>query len=188
MPMRYAVLADVLRDLKLSESKPEHASAIAEVIRIENAICLNLDRRMGRSFGVPSARTVKLIVQAVYPLLLLPYPFREVTSVTVEGEVLDGAAWEPWMQGPDDWSALRLTGSTSYWYGLIEVTGISYDAPVEVTEVAIDISVAAGFLTAEQYRINHSSPTSEIGMEGLALPTRNPWNFQIVKKRSGRIG
>jgi hypothetical protein len=183
MPMRYAVQADVLRDLKIKETD---TAAIAEVVRIENAICANLDRKMGRSFGTPSAVTVRIEARDSLTLLL-PYPFRDVQSVTLDGEVLAGTDWEPWFVGPDGATAIRLTSTAVWpWYGVVEVSGIPYDAPIEVTtqaDIPVDISVVAGLLTADHYRIAHSSPTNEMGPDGLVTGmTRNLWNYQIVKE------
>jgi hypothetical protein len=191
MPMRYAHREDVLHQCELDPEDPEHEGDILRVERLENGLCLAFDQKVGHSFGVDPLPETRVVQGLGTDLLALGYPgARAIASIAVGGR-WDGVSWlDETLLLPTDWMRMRAErdgeGSVvtirlmdGIWTGSVRVTAVWADQTLK--EVPDDVREALTWLTVEEYRTRNASPAGFIGPEGLMIPTRNPWNFQLVK-------
>lgn len=188
--MAYCDLESAMRQLDLDGNNPDDADDITFLAGIDEEISRTFELKTGRKWGgtsTPTTRTVNHVQTAPSDLLLLHAPVRSVTSVVIIGnspETLPATDYMPWMvTGAGDAFALRRIAN-GYWpiqngVDQVTVTGVWSDeasgepAPGEIID-------AVTFVVVETFRQRKSSPTGEIGPDGLTLRPRNPWVFITV--------
>lgn len=187
MAMRYAHRDDVLAQLKLDPNNASDTAAIERVERLERALADTFDAKVGRSFGgelAPVAETRTAYGDDGAMLRLQPAALM-IDTVAVGGTwdgaswadetVLDADAWQPVWRGS---TVIALIATDGVWSGPVRVTATWTDQQAE--GVPDDVRSALTFLTVDQYRIETSSPTGEIGLNGLLVRPRNPWSYELV--------
>lgn len=186
MPMRYAHQDDVLAHLRIEETDTD---AIEPLVRLENGLADAFDGKVGRSFGEtvePSTREVRGLSSEV---LVIGAGIRSIAGIEVDG-TWDGAAWvdgvalgteawRPWAVSPDGviYAIERLGGP--YWTRTVRVTGVWADQPDGT--VPDDVREALTTLTVKEYRRRTSSPSEQIGPDGLMVPAPSGWNDPTVQ-------
>lgn len=185
--MRYAYQPDVLAHLKVKE---DDVDTIARLIRLENGLAAQFDHACGRTFGettvAPQLRSVQGYASN---LLLLPTGIGRIDEVEVsdpvasDSRILDAGEWLPW--GYDDAGntvGLLLTSSTlPTWYGLqVGITGLWGDQDSEGL-VPDDVREAMVTLLVKEFRRRTSSPSEQIGPDGMVVPAPSGWSDPTVK-------
>lgn len=204
--MPYADLDRVRRILDLEGAEGAEATAItADLTALNTSLSAIFEDKVGRSWSATpaTARTEAIVARsAASGVLTLPPPgITELVSLTI-GPEWDGSAWSGgeavadlsevvpvWRTDDGAYLGLQIGRSLAWpwslgtwyggvWTGTVLVEAIWADqggaAPPEVTE-------ALTFLVAEEYKAERASPESQLGMDGLSIPTRNPWRFQRVQ-------
>lgn len=190
--MGYSDLDAAMAQLDLSETDPDHNALIGRLAQVDDEVSRLIDLKTGRSFGgtaSPLARQVALPPSPWNRVLSLPFSVRSVAAIALAGPVAETLDEE-------DWALCLGTKFTGDYHGIeridggvwpvrgygqtCTVTGIWSDQSDGQT-VPAEIVAAATFLTCDEWRLRESSPTGEIGADGLTIRPRNPWNFSVVK-------
>lgn len=182
--MRYAHQPDVLTHLKV---KDDDAETVARLIRLENGLAASFDAKCGRTFGettVPAQ--VRLATGYATDLLLLPTGIARIDEVEIsdpltgDSRILDAAEWLPW--GSDgEGNTVGLLRTNGTWYGLrAGITGLWGDQDVEGL-VPDDVREAMTTLVVKEHRRRTSSPSEQIGPDGLVVPAPSGWNDPTVQ-------
>jgi hypothetical protein len=169
--MRYADRDAVLRQLKIVDS-----TQVERVELLENGLAEVLDGKLGRSFGTTPVAETRTAYGYSSDLLILPAPITSVTSVTIDGVALDVASYQLWFTDAAGSRGILL--GAGYWWGPVAVNGIWAD---QTAGVPADIREVMTFLTVDEYRVRVSSPAGQIGPDGLIIPVRNPWKYEVVQ-------
>ena len=190
--MGYSDLDAAMVQLGLSESNPDDNARIGRLAQVDDEVSRLIDLKTGRSFGgtaTPAARQVALPPTPWNRVLTLGRAIRSVSAIALTGPVTETLAPSDWMlcmgtEETGDWHAIeRIDGGVwpaRGWGQVCTVTGLWSDQ-ADGQPVPPEIVAAATFLACDEYRLRESSPTGEIGADGLAIRPRNPWNFQVVK-------
>lgn len=190
--MGYCDLDSAMVQLGLSESDPDHNALIGRLAQVDDEVARMIDLKTGRSFGgtaAPLARQVALPPSPWNRTLVLPFSVRSVTGIVLAGPIAETLTSDMWAlcMGTEltgDYHAIeRIDGGS--WpcrgYGqTCMVTGVWSDQS-DGQPVPAEIVAAATFLVCDEWRLRESSPTGEIGADGLTIRPRNPWAYQIVK-------
>lgn len=190
--MGYANLPAAMAQLGLSETDPDHNELIGRLAQVDDEVSRMIDLKTGRSFGgtlASVARQVPLPHTAWNRVLVLPYAVRAVSVIALTGPYAETLA-------PTDWALCMGTEQTSDYHAVERIDGGTwpmrgYGQVCTVTGNWSDLSdgqvvpdeiiAAATFLTCDEWRLRESSPSGEIGADGLTIRPRNPWNYQVVK-------
>lgn len=199
--MGYADLDAAAQDLGLRMDEAVDGGYIARLAQLDDTVSAMLDEKIGRSFGgvaAPATRSIPLPPRSGFAVLSLPFPVRSVTAISIAGDGAIALGLNDWVlanpvERTGDYHAIqRIDGGT--WpsresgRSSVSVTGIWSDANTG-DPIPVDIIEAATFLLVEEFRLRRASPTGEIGVsDGLAIPARNPWNFEIVKAAVRKYG
>lgn len=190
--MGYADLDSAIAQLGLSETDTDHNLLIGRLAQVDDEVSRMIDLKTGRSFGGTAsavARQIPLPHSSGNRILTLPYAVRSVSAIALAGpwvETLTVADWALCMgtELTGDYHAIeRIDGGT--WpcrgYGqTCTVTG-NWSDQSDGADVPDEIIAAATFLVCDEWRLRESSPSGEIGADGLTIRPRNPWAYQIVK-------
>lgn len=193
----YSDLASCKVQLSLADAEADDASDIDLLEAIDEEISRTLELKCGRVFGGVAAATAKTIdgAEAGYSdILLLPVPVRSVTTVGIVGDSAESLSsgdyvlWMPTRETGDYFALKRIDGG--YWprrsgINRVTVTAVWSDTAAGGT-VPAEIVDAATFITVETFRQRKSSPTGEIGPDGLTFRPRNPWGFTVVTEAINR--
>lgn len=189
--MGYADLYGCMAQLGLSETDTDHNALIGRLAQVDDEVARMIDLKTGRSFGgtaAPLARQVPLPPSPWCRVLSLPFAVRSVSAIALAGPVAETLT-------SDDWALCLGTEMTGDYHGIERIDGgwpvRGYGQTCTVTgvwsdqadgqDVPPEIVAAATFLTCDEWRLRESSPSGEIGADGLTIRPRNPWNYQIVK-------
>lgn len=185
--MRYAHQPDVLTHLKVKE---EDVETIERLVRLEHGLAAQFDHATGRRFGETTVAPQLRIVQGfATDLLMLPAGIARVDEVEISDphyltsstRVLDASEWLLWGSDADGNALALLRTDGQWWTGLqIAVTGLWADQDVEGL-VPDDVREAMTTLVVKEYRRRTSSPTDQIGPDGLVVPAPSGWNDPMVK-------
>ena len=190
--MGYADLDSAIAQLGLSETDTDHNLLIGRLAQVDDEVSRMIDLKTGRSFGGTAsavARQIPLPHSSGNRILTLPYAVRSVSAIALAGpwvETLTSVDWALCMgtELTGDYHAIeRIDHGT--WpprgYGqTCTITG-NWSDQSDGADVPDEIIAAATFLVCDEWRLRESSPSGEIGADGLTIRPRNPWNFQIVK-------
>lgn len=203
MPFRYANEDDVTAGIEADAA--ESGIDMEAVYRLENGLCDVFDHKIGRSFGtaaVAEMRTVwvgNTIAPYFWPIdyaywglrpsdrIILNVPLRSLTGIETGG-TWNGTDWDDGTAlDADDYRLTEHTNQGFYaidlvngtWSGVVRITGIWGDQ--SDATVPDDVREALTDLTINQWLTRQSSPAGLIGPEGFQVPTRNPWNLELVK-------
>lgn len=191
--MGYADLDAVRTMLGLAEADiapgtPERARLDA----LDGLVSAVFAERVGRSWGgaAPVAETRAVDARGASPVLILPAPgLRSYVSAYVD-PAPTGTGWtggapvadvEPiWADARGAWQALRRRDGWAWRgaYGVVLVTGV-WDSLADGAAPA-DVVEAVSWIVAEERKQEKASPESQIGPDGLSIPTRNPWDYPRV--------
>lgn len=195
----YADLDAAKVQLDLSDDEPDDAADIALLVGIASEVSRTLELKTGRSWGgtaTPTARTIDGVIGRYTDILLLPEAVRSITGVAIVGynpatltqsvAYGDNGQWIPWNTTANgDILALRRVDGLRWPAGngidRVTVTGVWSDATTGQA-VPQEIVDAATFVTVETFRQRKSSPSGEIGPDGMTIRPRNPWGFETVKE------
>lgn len=190
MEMIYADRDDVLAQLKLDLENPDHAAQIARVERLENGLSAAFDEKVGTSFGLPPEPETRTVYGDGGHLLKLEPRARSIESVAIGG-AWDGTSWaDETVLELGDWlnveqvdrgvpMVIAIEAVDGVWVGPVRITATWDDQPID--EVPDDVREALTFITVDEYRMRNASPAGEIGPDGLVIPVRNPWRYELVK-------
>lgn len=199
-------LADLAAVRTIANLPPvgEEAAVDARLTALDAALTALFEAKAGRRWadGAPGSETRAVTVRigaGHSGILPLPAPgVRSLVAVTA-GAAWDGAAWSGGEIVPDEaalpvwehdgtflglrlglawpWGAGAWYGGS--WTGTLLVEAVWADAPE--WPVPADVREAVTFLVAEEYKQEVSSAESQIGPDGLAVRTRNPWRYERVQ-------
>lgn len=191
--MGYTDIDRALVQLELTETNDDDANDIALLAEIDEEISRTLGLKTGRKWGGTATTTARIVDRrsgSYGDILLLPSPVRSVSSVSIIGdspETVPSTDYVLWNVTKDgDAHALKRT-LNGYWpiqdngVDRVVVTAVWSDessgegAPQEIVD-------AATFVAVETFRQRKSSPTGEIGPDGLTMRPRNPWRFETVQE------
>lgn len=187
MPMRYADQTDVLTHLKIDAG---NATLVDRVTRLENALAASLDGKMGRSFGTAPTPVTRLVDGRDSTVLVFTHGIVSVTAVRADNGSWDGTAWTGFTDLASDEYRLTYNDPDGISYGLERTSGVAWVGPVEVTgvwpdqgtaDVPLDLAEAMTKLTVDEYRRLTSSPSDQVGPDGMAVPLPNGWNNPLVQ-------
>lgn len=188
----YADLDAATVQLGLSATDPDHNALIGRLAQVDDEVSRLIDLKTGRSFGGNAGSLARQVPPPPSPwnrILSLPFAVRSVTAIELAGPVVETLA-------PGDWALCIGTELTGDYHGIERIDGgvwpvAGYGQIVTVTglwsdqadgqPVPPEIVAAATFLACDEWRLRESSPSGEIGADGLTIRPRNPWNYQIVK-------
>lgn len=175
MPMRYAHEPDVLHDLQI---EPDDTDTIDRVVRLENALADAFDAKVGRRFDTGPLTEMRVMVGRQSDLLILHSGVRSISTITHRGAVVPADEWSLAFTGVDgiSYGVQRTEGE---WVGAIEVTAQWADGPA--ASVPEDVRHAITLLTVKEYRRMTSSPTEQVGPDGMIVSTPSGWNDPTVK-------
>lgn len=177
--------------------RPNEAAVFSEdiddrLMALQKTVSLLIEHETQRTFGAtPAAETVIVNAPGTSPILLLPKPARSITSVIVGG-TWNGTAYADGQLVPiTDYLLTQRTAlgtylgvsavyPTSYWYGVIAVTGVWDDAPMGA--VPDDVTYIANYLMAEQFKIEEAGPHGIVGSDGQTIQVRKLFSLEIVRK------
>lgn len=186
MPMRYADEPDVLAHLRIEDSDTD---AIEQVVRLENGLAEMFDGKVGRSFGETVPPVTREVRGLSCEVLVIGEGIRSITGIEVDGAwngtawtdgvTLGTDAWRVWAHAPDGviYAIERLGGP--YWQHTVRITGVWADQPDG--SVPADVREAMTTLTVKEYRRRTSSPSEQIGPDGLMIPAPSGWNDPTVQ-------
>jgi hypothetical protein len=173
---------------------------------LQAAVSAAIEQRLGRTFGVPAEEeSVHLLYGGRSPVLLLPYPARSITSVSVGGRVVDGALVDGTVLDSEQYVAYPISAQTGHIWGLRLLSGAAWGyvdaynrplAPVEITgdfvttddddEVPADLDYAATRLIQLFFQMETASASGYIGPDGQLEAPRDPWSDPLVKSILGK--
>lgn len=188
----YTDLARAKLELSLSDAVDADDDDITLLGEIDEEMSRLFELKTGRIWGgtaTPAAKTVDGPAAGYSDILMLPVPVRSVTTVAITGdspETLASDDWVLWQQTREgDYHAIkRIDGG---WFprrngkDRVTVTGVWSDTASGAT-VPAEIAAACTFVVVETFRQKKSSPSGEVGPDGMTIRPRNPWNFEQVKE------
>lgn len=184
MPMRYADQDTVLAQLKVPATDTER---IAQVVDLENGLADLFDDKVGRSFGGSATPESREVAAMPSPVLVIGNGIRSITSIE-EGGTWEGASG--WANGdvltPGDWRVWAQENGVIYaierfvndWSGVVRITGVWADQTGG--SIPYDVREALTTLTVKEYRRRTSSPSDQVGPDGMAVPTPSGWSDPTV--------
>lgn len=186
----YTDLVRAKLELGLSDAVDGDDDDITLLGEIDVEISRLFELKCGRVWGGSGSATAKTVDGAAAgwsDVLMLPVPARSITSVAIVGdspETLASDDWVLWLGTREgDYKAIkRIDGG---WFprrnGIdrVTVTGVWSDTASGVS-VPAEIQDACTFVVVETFRQRKSSPSGELGPDGLTIRPRNPWNYQNV--------
>jgi hypothetical protein len=209
MPV-YGDIDTVTKMLRPDEYSTYQDDITDRLTSIQAAISLDLEYKLGRTFGVVAADTSELHWVGPYDTLVLNKPARSVTSITYGG-TLSGST----MTGGTTTLAADLYNVitdpyTGYIYAIANAAGGMWDwyapsyltggarTPVVVTadyvetdndtDVPADITYAANILILKMFQIEMASPAGFYGIDGATVPITDPWKHPSVKAVLDKYG
>lgn len=186
MPMRYADQTDVLTHLKIDAG---NSTLVDRVTRLENALAEALDGKMGRSFGTAPTPVARLVGGGDSTVLVFTRGIVSVTAVRADNGAWDGTAWTGFTTLASDEYRLIHTDPDGISYGLERANGAVWAGPVEVTgvwpdqgtaAVPLDVAEAMTKLVVDEYRRLTSSPSDQVGPDGMTVQLPNGWKNPLV--------
>lgn len=186
MPMRYATQDDVLAHLKISASD---TAKVDRVTRLENALADAFDGKTGRAFGTAPTPEARMIAGGESSVLVFPNGIVSVSGVKADNGVWDGTAWTGLTDLTSDEYRLTFTDIDGISYGLDRTSGVAWIGPVEVTgvwpdqgaeDVPLDVAEAMTKLVVDEYRRLTSSPSDQVGPDGMTVQLPNGWKNPLV--------
>lgn len=175
MPMRYAHEPDVLHDLQI---EPDDTDTIDRVVRLENALADAFDAKVGRRFDTGPLTEMRVLVGRQSDLLILHSGVRSISTIMQGTQPVDAEDWQYAFTTVEgiSYGVQRTTGE---WVGAVEVTAQWADGPA--ASVPKDVRHALTLLTVKEYRRLTSSPTEQVGPDGMIVSTPSGWNDPTVK-------
>lgn len=175
MPMRYAHEPDVLHDLQIDG---DDVDTVDRVVRLENALADAFDAKVGRRFDTGPLTEMRVMVGRQSDLLILHSGVYSVSAITQGTQPVDAEDWQYAFTTVEgiSYGVQRTEGE---WVGAIEVTAVWADGPMAV--VPEDVRHAITLLTVKEYRRMTSSPTEQVGPDGMIVSTPSGWNDPTVK-------
>ncbi len=193
----YGDLDHVKRMLRPDDSTSFNAADDARLTLIQAAVSSTLEQRMGRKFGAPVVDTTHLLYAGRSSVVLLPVPARAITSVTVDGTLIN-AAW--YVADPVDfatgliWGLRLVSGSLWGWMDAfnrpttpVSIVGDFTDSDNDAV-IPDDVQYIANYLIAERYKVEGASPAGFTGPDGAVVPIRNAWIDPLVKAVVDKYG
>lgn len=194
--MGYADLATAAINVLPEGTEPDDA-LMDRLAAIDDEISRTIDLKCGRSFGGTAVEETRAVEPSGDVLLYLPTPIRSISAVAITGTIPetlvvgDGTSTTHQVTRAvatvnGEWRALRrIDGATFPFPGLgwqqVEVTAVWADTAPGGT-VPSEIVAAATFIVADEWRLRQSSPSGEIGPDGMTVRPRNPWKFTLVEE------
>lgn len=187
MPMIYANQSDVLSDLQIDPNTD--IDAVERVIRLENALVEAFNHKVGHSFGKDATPQTRTIKGRNSSMLILHSGVVSIVAVTVDGK-WDGFDYTGVKEvDPENWVlafithdgiAYGLHRDNADWTGPVHVTAVWADQGAD--DVPEDVKNALTVLTVKEYRRSTSSPTDQIGPDGLMVSAPSGWSDPTVKE------
>lgn len=206
--MGYADLTSAKAQLDLNDDEPNDAADIALLEACDAAVAVTFEAKAGYDVAqspiwgeavtaTATTRTINGEPQGS-DILILPIPARSITDVQIVGAepvTFDGSEWVRWHIDPlghcyairrtDGYEWPRAGNASAPWLSSyltqVEVEAVWANGPVGGAPPAIVVQ-ACTFIVCDEYRTRNTSPAGQIGVEGLTIRPRNPWNFELVKE------
>lgn len=186
----YTDLVRAKLELGLSDAVDGDDDDITLLGEIDVEISRLFELKCGRVWGGSGSATAKTVDGAAAgwsDVLMLPVPARSITSVAIVGdaaETLTTDDWVAWLGTREgDYKAVkRIDGGVfprRNGIDRVTVTAVWSDVASGATLPA-EIQDACTFVVVETFRQRKSSPSGELGPDGLTIRPRNPWNYQNV--------
>lgn len=206
--MGYADLESAKAQLDLDDAEPNDAADIALLVACDAAVAVTFEAKAGYDVaqspiwgsGVTATATTRTINGEPQgsDVLLLPIPARSISDVQIVGAepvTFVGTEWVRWHIDPrghcyairrtDGYYWPRADNVSAPWLSSaltqVEVEAIWANGPVGGAPPAIVVQ-ACTFIVCDEFRMRKTSPSGQIGVEGLTLRPRNPWGFELVKE------
>lgn len=184
MAFRYANQDDVFRELEIDDAD---MALVGQLERMEAALSMAFDNKIGRSFGDEPVASTRVIERGCGRdgVVVLQRPARAIESVSAGGR-WDGSTWdgdepvENWYPVFDREGLIYGIATNGNVTGSVRVTAIWASDPV--ANVPDDVAHCLTWLTIRQYRRLTASPNELVGPEGFTVPTPHAWDDPMVKE------